>query len=103
MVQCPNIDSRIGSPDVFIVLILIQEWAHLMAQCPNIHSGNGLTGWFSVLILIPELAHLIRDCHGYGFTRGISKTGIAGAGRVVDFDTPWHTAYPYHSIVGMHR
>ena len=41
MVQCPNIDSGIGSPDVFIVLILIQEWAHLMVKCPNIDSGIG--------------------------------------------------------------
>ena len=41
MVQCPNIDSGIGSPDVFIVLILIQESAHLMAQYPNIDSGIG--------------------------------------------------------------
>ena len=41
MVQCPNIDSGIGSPDVFIVLILIQEWAHLMAQYPNIDFGMG--------------------------------------------------------------
>ena len=39
--EVPNIDSRIGSPDVFIVLILIQEWAHLMAQYPNIDSGIG--------------------------------------------------------------
>ena len=39
MVQCPNIDSGIGSPDVFIVLILIQQLARLMAQCPNIDSG----------------------------------------------------------------
>ena len=41
MVQCPNIDSGIGSPDVFIVLILIQEWAHPMAQYPNIDFGMG--------------------------------------------------------------
>ena len=59
MVQCPNIDSGIGSPDVFSVLILILEWAHLMVQCPNIDSGMGSPDVFSVLILIPESAHLM--------------------------------------------
>ena len=59
MLQCPNIDSGIGSPDVFSVLILIPESAHLMVQYPNIDSGMGSPDVFSVLILIPESAHLM--------------------------------------------
>jgi len=36
-----------------------------------------------------------RVPHGYGNTRGVSKTGNMGTGTVVDFGTPRHTAYPY--------
>jgi hypothetical protein len=43
-----------------------------------------------------------RVRHGYGKTRGFSKTGSAGTGTVVDFGTPWHTVYPYRGIAGMH-
>ena len=43
-----------------------------------------------------------RDRHGYGKTRGFSKTGSAGTGTVVDFGTPRHTAYPYRGIAGMY-
>ena len=46
--------------------------------------------------------NLHRVRHGYGKTRRFSKTGSAGTGTVVDFGTPWHTAYPYHGITGMH-
>ena len=45
---------------------------------------------------------VFRVRHGYGKTRGFSKTGSVGMGMVVDFGTPWHTAYPYHGIVGMY-
>jgi hypothetical protein len=51
------------------------------------------------------LALLISTCsvwHGYGKTRGFEVTGLAGTGTVVDFDTPWHTAYPYRGITGIH-
>jgi hypothetical protein len=51
------------------------------------------------------LAHMIplhSVPHGYGNTRGVSKTGSAGTGTVVDFDTPQHTAYPYRGIAGMY-
>jgi len=27
--------------------------------------------------------------------------GLVGTGTVVDFGTPWHTAYPYRGIVGI--
>src|SRR6266481_1298982 len=46
---------------------------------------------------------MIRVCHGYGKTRGFSKTGSAGTGTVVDFGTPRHTAYPYRGITGISR
>jgi hypothetical protein len=36
-----SVDLGIGSPDIFSVLILIQESAHLMVQCPNIDFGIG--------------------------------------------------------------
>jgi hypothetical protein len=42
-----------------------------------------------------------RDCHRYRKTRGFAKTGSAGTGTVVDFGTPWHTAYPYRGIAGI--
>ncbi|KIM73342.1 hypothetical protein PILCRDRAFT_15311 [Piloderma croceum F 1598] len=42
------------------------------------------------------------DCHGYGKTRGFSKTGSTGKGTVVDFSTPRHTAYPYCGITGIY-
>jgi hypothetical protein len=44
-----------------------------------------------------------RDCHGYGKTHGFEVTGLAGTGTVVDFNTPWHTAYPYRGITGIRR
>jgi hypothetical protein len=43
-----------------------------------------------------------RVPHGYGFTRGASKTGTAGTGTVLDFGTPRHTAYPYRGVTGIH-
>ena len=43
-----------------------------------------------------------RVPHGYGFTRGVSKTGPAGAGTVLNFGIPQHTAYPYHGVTGIH-
>ena len=49
-----------------------------------------------------EILTLTRDHHGYGKTRGFSKTGSVGMGTVVDFSTPQHTAYPYHGITGMY-
>jgi len=30
------------------------------------------------------------------------QMGNAGTGMVWDFDTPQHTVYPYHGVVGMH-
>ena len=47
-------------------------------------------------------AQTTRECHGYGKTRGFEVTGLAGTGTVVDFDTPWHTAYPCCGIMGIH-
>ena len=44
----------------------------------------------------------IRVAHGYGFTRGASKTGTAGTGTVLDFSTPQYTAYPYRGVAGIH-
>jgi len=43
-----------------------------------------------------------RVRHGYGKTRGVSKTGIAGMGTVVDFGTPRHTATRTRGITGIH-
>ena len=43
-----------------------------------------------------------RVPHGYGKTRGFSKTGNAGMGTVVDFGIPWHTATRTRGIAGMH-
>ena len=43
-----------------------------------------------------------RVRHGYGYTRGYSKTGSVGTGTVFDFGTPWHTAYPYCGVTGMY-
>ena len=43
-----------------------------------------------------------RLCHGYGFTRGVPKTGIAGTGTVCHFGTPQYTAYPYRGVTGIH-
>jgi len=43
-----------------------------------------------------------RAAHGYGFTRGASKTGTAGTGTVLYFGTPQHTAYPYRGVAGIH-
>jgi len=54
---------------------------------------EALDAWFSI----------IRVRHGYGKTHRFSKTGSAGTGTVVDFSTPWHTAYLYRSIAGMAR
>jgi hypothetical protein len=45
---------------------------------------------------------ITRVPHGYGFTRGASKTGTAGTGTVLDFGTPRHTAYPYRGVTGIH-
>jgi hypothetical protein len=44
---------------------------------------------------------LSRDCHRYGKTCGFEVMGFAGMATVVDFGTPWHTAYLYCSIAGM--
>jgi hypothetical protein len=38
-----------------------------------------------------------RVSHGYGFTRGASKTGTAGTGTVLDLGTPRHTVT--HTVV----
>ena len=43
-----------------------------------------------------------RVPHGYRFTRGVSKTGPAGAGTVLNFGIPQHTAYPYRGVTGIH-
>ena len=43
-----------------------------------------------------------RVCHGYGNTRGVSKTGTAGTGTVVNLGTPQYTAYPYRGVTGIH-
>ena len=61
----------------------------------------------------PTCCHLIADpptppiggrvLHRYGNTHGVFKMGNTGTNMVLDFNTPWHTVYPYRSIVGMHR
>jgi hypothetical protein len=40
-----------------------------------------------------------RDCHGYGNTRGVSKTGNAGTGTVLHFGIPRHTATRTRGII----
>ena len=40
--------------------------------------------------------------HGLPETRGVSKTGHAGTGTVVDFGTLRHTAYLCHGVAGIH-
>ena len=49
------------------------------------------------------LVYIDRVPHGYGKTRGFSKTGNAGTGTVVDFGIPRHTATRTRGIAGMHR
>jgi hypothetical protein len=56
---------------------------------------SGLTEW------VPSSQS--RVWQGYGSTCGDQVMGITGTGMVVDFDTLQHTAYPYHSITGIHR
>jgi hypothetical protein len=43
-----------------------------------------------------------RVPHGYGNTRGVSKTGTAGTGTVVDFGTPQYTATRTRGVAGIH-
>ena len=45
--------------------------------------------------------YMIRACHRYGNTCSDQVMGTTGTGTVLDFSTPWHTAYPYHSIMGI--
>jgi hypothetical protein len=45
---------------------------------------------------------IARDWHGYEKTRGVSKTGSADTGTVVDFGTPRHTTYLCRGITGIH-
>ena len=52
--------------------------------------------------IIAQNVGFSRLGHGYGKTRGFSKTGSAGTGTVVDFGTPWHTMTRTHGIAGMH-
>ena len=40
-------------------------------------------------------------CHGYCKTCRYEVMGFEGMGTVVNFSTPQHTAYLYHSIAGM--
>ena len=42
-----------------------------------------------------------RVCHGYGKTRGVSKTRTAGTGTGMDFGTPRHTATRTRGITGI--
>lgn len=45
---------------------------------------------------------VIRVGHGYGKTRGFSKTGSAGTGTVFDFGNPRHTVTHTRGIAGMY-
>ena len=45
---------------------------------------------------------ICRVPHGYGNTRGVSKTGNTGTGTVVDFGTPRHTVYLYPQLRVFH-
>jgi hypothetical protein len=47
-------------------------------------------------------AHTGRVSHGYGNTRGVSKTGTVGTGTVVDFGTPQHTTTRTCGVAGIH-
>ena len=42
-----------------------------------------------------------RVYHGLPETRGVSETGHAGSGTVLDFGTPRHTVYPCHGVAGI--
>ena len=53
-------------------------------------------------IVYPYCGIMGRVPHGYGKTRGFSKTGNAGMGTVVDFGIPRHTATRTRGIAGMH-
>ena len=48
-----------------------------------------------------DYLNLSRDCHGYRKTHRFEVTGFAGMGTVINFDTPWHTAYLCHGITGI--
>jgi hypothetical protein len=38
--------------------------------------------------LLSPLSILSKDQHGYGFSRGVTVTGVTGAGAVLDSATP---------------
>jgi hypothetical protein len=68
-------------------------------------AGNGVVGYgYGVGKTYPRVTRTepYRLCHGYGFTRGVPKTGIAGTGTVCHFGTPQYTAYPYRGVTGIH-
>jgi hypothetical protein len=71
--------------------------ASRMTTTPLLLKNEALTHP-SALVLSPRS----RLCHGYRFTRGVPKMGIAGTGTVMDFGSLWHTVYPYRGIVGMY-
>jgi hypothetical protein len=43
-----------------------------------------------------------RVSHRYRFTHSASKMGAMGMGTVLNFGIPQHTAYLYHSVMGIH-
>ena len=62
---------------------------------------RSLTGVYKNSSWTPDRL-LIRVEHGYGNTRGVSETGTAGTGTVVDFDTPQYTATRTRGVAGIH-
>ena len=88
-------------------------WVHSMPRCAKIHYRTcthttcfGKSVGFPVPVPNP-IANRIwcvlkdRDCHRYGKTCGFEVMGFVGTGTVVNFSTPRHTIYPYHSIAGI--
>jgi hypothetical protein len=69
-----------------------EQGGHALAS-----SGNG-----PLALNLTTSISVSRVPHGYGFSRGASKTGTAGTGTVLDFGTLRHTAYPYRGVTGIH-
>jgi hypothetical protein len=84
-------------PDVFVRHELLQQHkladSHQLVQYWNEELGHTDAEY------VPRV---VRVSHGYGNTRGVSKTGNTGTGTVLDFGTPRHTAYPYRGVTGIH-
>ena len=79
-------------------------WFRIATTChcgaiPNICGEK----YISLAVLAQHTGTIYRDWHRDRKTHVFSKMGGAGTDMVVDFGTPWHTVYPYHSTTGIHR